>query len=170
MLIGTRPLLILSITPPKVSSAAAPQPFNKDVVHPAAAAIHGDLDPGRRQRACEDGAGELRTLILLKISGLPWRAKASSSAGQAERDVHRVGETFFGEIRKPGGKASTLVEFCDFFYETYKNTSREKLLEWLASTPDIERLRTLPQEDLAIICVNAGLTPLSTHPPERLTD
>jgi hypothetical protein len=40
---------------------------------------------------------------------------------------------------------------CDFFYETYKNTPRDKLLEWMAGAPDIERLRTLPQKDLAII-------------------
>jgi hypothetical protein len=38
-------------------------------------------------------------------------------------------ETFFGEIREPTRHAKTVVEFCDFFYETYKNTSREKLLE-----------------------------------------
>ncbi len=60
-------------------------------------------------------------------------------------------ETFFGEVREPPRQAKTLVEFCDFFYETYKNTPREKLLEWMSAAPDIERLRTLPQEDLAII-------------------
>ena len=60
-------------------------------------------------------------------------------------------DTFFGEVRQPPRHAKTLVDWCDFFYETYKNTSREKLLEWMAGTPDIERLRTLPQEDLAII-------------------
>jgi hypothetical protein len=60
-------------------------------------------------------------------------------------------ETFFGEVREPPRHAKTLVEFCDFFYETYKSTPRDKLLEWMASAPDIEHLRTLPQEDLAII-------------------
>jgi hypothetical protein len=63
----------------------------------------------------------------------------------------RYPETFFGEVREPPRHAKTLVDFCDFFYETYKNTSREKLLEWMAGSPDIERLRTLSQEDLAII-------------------
>ncbi len=60
-------------------------------------------------------------------------------------------ETFFGEIRQPTQHATTLVDWCDFFYETYKNTPRDKLLEWMFGAPDIEQLRTLPQEDLAII-------------------
>src|ERR1700741_2011440 len=33
-------------------------------------------------------------------------------------------ETFFGEIRRPTRHAKTLVDLCDFFYETYKNTPR----------------------------------------------
>ena len=60
-------------------------------------------------------------------------------------------DTFFGEIRQPTRHAKTLVDWCDFFYETYKNTSRDKLLEWMAKAPDVERLRTLPQEDLAVV-------------------
>lgn len=77
---------------------------------------------------------------------------ATCPISDAELSAYRrYPETFFGEIRKPGGKANTLVELCDFFYETYKNMPREKLLEWLSTAPDIERLRTLPQEDLAII-------------------
>jgi SEC-C motif-containing protein len=60
-------------------------------------------------------------------------------------------DTFFGEIRQPARHAKTLVDWCDFFYETYKDTPRDKLLEWMSGAPDIEQLRTLPQEDLAII-------------------
>lgn len=67
-------------------------------------------------------------------------------------------DTFFGEVRQPARHAETLVDWCDFFYETYKNTQRDKLLEWMAGMPDIERLRTLAQEDLAIIiCERWGL-------------
>ena len=60
-------------------------------------------------------------------------------------------DTFFGEVGEPPRHAKTLVDFCDFFYETYKNTPREKLLEWMVGSPDIDRLRTLSQKDLAII-------------------
>jgi hypothetical protein len=62
----------------------------------------------------------------------------------------RYPETFFGEVRQPSRRWNTLVELCDFFYETYKDTSREKALEWLAGAPDCERLKTLSQKDLAI--------------------
>ena len=50
----------------------------------------------------------------------------------------RYPETFFGEVREPPRHAKTLVDFCDFFYETYKNTLREKLLEWMAGSPTLE--------------------------------
>jgi hypothetical protein len=43
----------------------APQPLDEDVVHPAAAAVHGDLDPGRRQRAGKRRRGEMRALDAL---------------------------------------------------------------------------------------------------------
>lgn len=59
-------------------------------------------------------------------------------------------DTYFGEVRKVAGKAETPVDFCDFFYETYKDTPREKLLEFLKNAPDFSTLEKLSQEDLAI--------------------
>jgi len=41
----------------------SPQPFDEDVVHPAAAAIHRDADAGVLQRGGEGEAGGLRALI-----------------------------------------------------------------------------------------------------------
>jgi hypothetical protein len=38
---------------------AAPQPLNEDVVHPAAAPVHGGADAGVLQRCREGEAGEL---------------------------------------------------------------------------------------------------------------
>jgi hypothetical protein len=77
---------------------------------------------------------------------------AVSPISDAELAAYRAyPDTFFGEIRQPARHAKTLVDLCDFFYESYKHTPRDRLLEWLSGTPDIERLRTLPQEDLAII-------------------
>ena len=58
----------------------SPQALDEHVVHPAAAAVHRDADPGRRQHAGEGGAGELAPWSVLKISGAPNRAIASSSA------------------------------------------------------------------------------------------
>jgi SEC-C motif len=63
----------------------------------------------------------------------------------------RYPDTFFGEVRHPTRRTKTLVDLCDFFYETYKNTSREKALEWMVGAPDYEYLKTLSQQDLAIV-------------------
>lgn len=60
-------------------------------------------------------------------------------------------ETFFGEVRPLPSKAQNWLELALFFYETYKSTPREKLLEWMASSDDIEYLKTLSQADLAIL-------------------
>jgi hypothetical protein len=42
---------------------AVPQPLDEDVVHPAAAAVHGDLDAGPFERTGEGDAGELAALV-----------------------------------------------------------------------------------------------------------
>jgi len=60
-------------------------------------------------------------------------------------------DTFFGEVRQAPRSSKTLVELCDFFYDTYKDTPRKTLLEWLADAPDFEHLKMLSQKDLAII-------------------
>ena len=51
---------------------------------------------------------------------------------------------------KPSGRADTFVDFCDFLFESYQHTPREKLLEFMANAQDFEHLRTLGQRDLAI--------------------
>jgi hypothetical protein len=77
---------------------------------------------------------------------------ANSPLSDAELAAYQAyPETFFGQIRQPARRAETLVELCDSFYETYKNVSRDNLLEWLSTAPDMETLRSLPQEELAII-------------------
>ncbi|MGZ5928992.1 MAG: hypothetical protein ACXWLX_07220, partial [Rhizomicrobium sp.] len=60
-------------------------------------------------------------------------------------------ETFFGVVKKNGTRsADGPVEFFDFLFESYQRTSKEKLLEFLASAPDYETLKEMSQRDLAI--------------------
>jgi hypothetical protein len=47
-------------------------------------------------------------------------------------------------------KRSRWIELAQFFYDTYKNTDRSKLLDWMKEAADIEYLKTLAQEELAI--------------------
>ena len=52
-----------------------PQPLDKHVVHPAAAAVHGDRHAGLFERAGEGGRGELRALdaLLFVKRRFAWR-------------------------------------------------------------------------------------------------
>lgn len=61
-------------------------------------------------------------------------------------------DTFFGVPRKQSKKIEDPLEFYDFIYETYKNTPREKLLEFMKDRPDIESLKKLSDEGLRITC------------------
>lgn len=66
-------------------------------------------------------------------------------------------ETFFGEVRHVGKKVGNWLELSEFFYESYKDSPRDQLLEWMKGADDIEYLRTLSQNDLAILyCERLG--------------
>jgi hypothetical protein len=62
----------------------------------------------------------------------------------------RSPETFFGIVQHVGGSANDAFELAEFFYENYKNTPKERLLEFLKDHPAIEYLRNLSQQDLAL--------------------
>lgn len=60
-------------------------------------------------------------------------------------------DTYFGVHQKQGRKVETSIELFDFFFDSYKDTPRHRLLELLANAPDIDELRKLDQRDLAEI-------------------
>jgi hypothetical protein len=68
-----------------------------------------------------------------------------------ELDAYRkYPETFFGVVDKNAGrKCENIMDWYDFFFETYGITSREKLLEFMKDAYDIELLKTMSQEELA---------------------
>jgi hypothetical protein len=59
--------------------------------------------------------------------------------------------TFFGVIDRNAGRpmVRTALDFFNFLWETYSHSPKEKLLELMAQAPDIERLKRMPQEELA---------------------
>ena len=59
-------------------------------------------------------------------------------------------DTFFGEVRPQTKTANNWLELCEFFHSTYKTTERSKLLDWMKEAKDIDQLKTLSQEELAI--------------------
>jgi len=59
-------------------------------------------------------------------------------------------DTFFGVYKEQGKKAKTPLDLFDFFFDVYKHTTKEKLLDFMKNHSDIDRLRELEQEELAV--------------------
>jgi SEC-C motif-containing protein len=79
-----------------------------------------------------------------------WICRATMS--QAEQDDYReFPDTFFGAHLQQCRNAETPIDLFDFMYESYKNTSKEKLLEWMANASDIAELKNLTQTELSEI-------------------
>jgi hypothetical protein len=70
----------------------APQPFDEDVVHPAAAAIHRDAHTGGYQHAGEGCAGELAALIGVEDLRLAEARQSFLQGRDAKRGIHGVGQ------------------------------------------------------------------------------
>src|ERR1700687_19380 len=68
-------------------------------------------------------------------------------------DYHKYPDTFFGVYQKQTGRVDTVIELFDFFFESFRETPKEKLLELIAGHPDHESLRNFSQKELAeILC------------------
>ncbi len=68
-------------------------------------------------------------------------------------------ETFFGVYKKVPKQANDALDLYEFFYETYKKSSKEKLLEFMKSSPDINELKKLSQEELAReFCIRTAIS------------
>jgi len=59
-------------------------------------------------------------------------------------------DTFFGITKQQAKRIDDPLELFDFFYATYRQSSREKLLEFMAGWPDIEELRVKETSELAL--------------------
>jgi len=68
-------------------------------------------------------------------------------------------ETFFGVKQEVTKVVKEPIELYEFMLASYRNTPKEKVLEWMAGHPEIERLRALPQSELAkIYCEGCALS------------
>ena len=63
-------------------------------------------------------------------------------------------DTFFGEVRQLPKTAKNWLELAQFFYDTYKDTDREKLLEWMKDAADVEYLKALSQKNWQLFIAN----------------
>lgn len=60
-------------------------------------------------------------------------------------------DTFFGVYIKQGKEAKSPLELFDFFYDGYRNTPKERLLELMKEHTDYESLKKESQKELSII-------------------
>ena len=58
-------------------------------------------------------------------------------------------DTFFGVPRHQGRKIDDPLELYDFFYDVYKKTNRDRLLEFMKSWPNFEEIQKLSDKELA---------------------
>ncbi len=58
-------------------------------------------------------------------------------------------DTFFGVPRHQGRKIDDPLELYDFFYDVYKKSTREKLLEFMKNWPNLEKMKELGYRELA---------------------
>lgn len=77
----------------------------------------------------------------------------------------RQPNTFFGVPFKQTQKAKDALDLFDFFYESYRATPREKLLEFLGGRQDFARLKELPTEELLITCCEGWVYSAVTSTP-----
>jgi hypothetical protein len=67
------------------------------------------------------------------------------------RAYRRHPDTFFGVLKEDGEQIDDPLELFDFIHKVYRQTSKEKLLEFMKGYPDMERLKAMQQEELAVI-------------------
>jgi hypothetical protein len=77
-----------------------------------------------------------------------WISKVPMSQAEYE-DYLQFPDTFFGVHLRQGRKARTSIELFDFMHESYRNTSKEKLLEWMKDASDFAELEKLTQAELS---------------------
>ena len=77
-----------------------------------------------------------------------WISNAPMTPAELE-DYKRYPDTFFGIHLEQGGRAESPIELFDFFYKTYRNTPKEKILEWMGTAEDFAQLKELSQKDLS---------------------
>lgn len=60
-------------------------------------------------------------------------------------------DTFFGIHRPQPKKLDDPISMYDWFYETYRHSSRDRLLSFMSSRGDVEALKSMSQKELAQI-------------------
>jgi hypothetical protein len=103
--------------------------------------------------------GQLEDAVVLEKEKKVWgvyklqndeRIIATVPITDEELAVYRkYPNTFFGAYRETVKKAEDALDSYDFCYDVYRNSSKEKLLEFLKGHRDIEKFKIMDQGELA---------------------
>jgi hypothetical protein len=70
-------------------------------------------------------------------------------------------DTFFGVTRNQGSQTNDPLEFYDFIYNSYRETPRDKLLDFLKDYPNHDELKKMTTEELRVMfcenCVHSAM-------------
>jgi hypothetical protein len=84
-------------------------------------------------------------------------------------DYKRHPDVFFGEESRNGGNIDDPYLMFEWLLKSYSKTPKERLLKIMVGSSDIERLKLMTQEDLALTyCERMVFNFLSSHAPEKL--
>ena len=76
-------------------------------------------------------------------------------------------EAFFGRIQSPGEKIEEPYELFEFFMDGYRNTPKNRLLDFMKDAPDYSELEKLDQADLAIEYAERSCASIDMGAPEN---
>lgn len=130
---------------PEFSFNAAKRRFIIGESYDLGEGIHGILANGIVNEA------EKRAYLTYQTktkNGCIYTANLSNAELAAYR---RHPETFFGKVINTNNKAKEPIELFMFFLNGYKDTPKDKLLEFLKDSPEIEKLKCLTVEELRLI-------------------
>lgn len=89
-------------------------------------------------------------ICVLEINGQRSVILTYPMTDEAITDYNAHPEAFFGRVQHIGKKIEEPYETFLFFFDSYHNTPKEKLLEFMKSSLEMDRLELMSQEELAI--------------------
>lgn len=132
--------------------------FGEDDEHPRLRIGHeylipdegGELVPGVLERAIVVEAwGKAQGVYCLQDGR---RVMVSHELTEREWAAwRRHPETFFGRLEEKRSEPRNWLELAEFFYRSYKDTNKERLLEFMAGAGDFDELARMTQDELAIV-------------------
>jgi len=170
-----------------IEHAEIPATFDGEIPEFAFGGVGNRLVVGRvylvRDNKGIEQPGKLMTATVLEADKMAYCAFALRSGESviatipmtdSEIDAYRrYPETFFGMPMQPNRRSTSPLDLYDFFYESYRRTTKERLLELLEilGTPDLGQIKALSQEELAALyserCTYAVLGRQKNSPADK---